>query len=206
VPAPDQTRGALRRRDVLIRGVGAAAAVAAGGTIAGELAGAADSASLESRDVRILNFALALERVQAGFYDEALRRANLSGALARFVRTVGAQEHEHARFLERELGNDAAKPAPIDFGGTTRDAEAVRSAAQQLEDAGTAAYIGQAANLSPAVVARVAPILSVEGRHAAWIRNLNAVLPAPRAADPGRPAPEIAALLRQLGISAGGTS
>jgi rubrerythrin len=194
----------LLRRDLLVRGLGVVAAAAVGGVVAGELAGAAGSASADEQDIRILNFALVLERVQSGFYREALDRARPTGDLEQFVRLVGAQEREHIRYLERALGDKAEPAGAIDFGDTTKDEDAVRQTAQALEDAGTAAYIGQATNLSPAVVAKVAPILSVEGRHAAWIRDLNQVLPAPHAADKGTPAEDIVNLLKQAGIQVEG--
>jgi hypothetical protein len=47
------------------------------------------------------------------------------------------------------------------------------------------AYNGQAANLTKPALAAAAEIVSVEGRHAAWISDLAGEPPAPRAADVG---------------------
>jgi Ferritin-like domain len=54
-----------------------------------------------------------------------------------------------------------------------------------LENIGVAAYNGQAANLTKGALAAAAEIVSVEGRHAAWISALAGEPPAPRAADAG---------------------
>jgi hypothetical protein len=67
-----------------------------------------------------------------------------------------------------------------------------------LEDAGVAAYNGQAANLTRDVLGPAAEIVSVEGRHAAWIRDILGLEPAPRAADAGA---ESAAIVRELQAS-----
>jgi hypothetical protein len=46
----------------------------------------------------------------------------------------------------------------------------------------------------------IATLLSVEARQAAWVRDLEGVSPAPKAADPGRKPDEILADLRRRGF------
>ncbi len=53
----------------------------------------------------------------------------------------------------------------------------------RLEELGLAAYNGAAASLTPEALADASRIVSVEARHAAWIRDLAGKNPAPRAAD-----------------------
>ena len=150
------------------------------------------------QDQKILNFALVLERLQAAFYGEALAQASLTGELREFAEIVGGHEREHVAFLEQALG-DAARPAPrFDFRAATRDERAFGATARMLEDAGVAAYNGQAANLTKSTLGPAAEIVSVEARHAAWIRDILGFAPAPRAADPGA---ESAAIVRQLQTS-----
>jgi hypothetical protein len=48
-------------------------------------------------------------------------------------------------------------------------------------------------------MATVATLVSVEARQAAWLRDLAGVSPAPRAADPARPAQAVLADLRRRG-------
>jgi hypothetical protein len=159
---------------------------------------AAAAAPSPEQDRKILNFALVLERLQAAFYEEGLARASLTGELREFAEIVGGHERAHVEFLEKALG-DAARPSPrFDLSAATRDERVFGQTARMLEDAGVAAYNGQAANLTKDVLGPAAEIVSVEGRHAAWIRDILGLEPAPRAADAGA---ESAAIVRQLQAS-----
>jgi hypothetical protein len=64
-------------------------------------------------------------------------------------------------------------------------------------------YNGQAANLSPKARATTAGIVSVDARHAAWIRSLAGQVPAPSPVDQGRPADEIQADIEATGFVVG---
>jgi ferritin-like protein len=187
------TRGGLLRAALL------GGAVAAGGA-----AMASDSEPLaaqsEGADADILNMFLTLERIQAGFYRAAVQTDRLDGGLLRFATAVGAQEREHVAFLERHLGDRAERPPQSDFDGLLATPDDFRDAAIELEEAAIAAYIGQAANLSRAMLASVATLVSVEARQVAWVRDLAGTSPAPHAADPARPADEILADLRRRGF------
>jgi len=187
------TRGGLLR-----------AAFAGGAVAAGGLAMAGDGTPLAAQsggaDADILNLFLTLERAQAGFYRAALQTDRLDGGLLKFATTVGAQEREHVAFLERRLGNQAEQPPRSDFGHLLATPRDFRDAAIELEEAAIAAYIGQAANLRRETLASVATLVSVEARQVAWVRDLAGTSPAPRAADPARPADEILADLRDRGF------
>jgi hypothetical protein len=141
-----------------------------------------------------------LERLQAAFYEEALARASLTGELREFAETVGGHERSHVEFLERALG-DAAGPAPrLNLERATSDARVFGTTARMLEDAGVAAYNGQAANLTKKTLGPAAEIVSVEARHAAWIRDILGLEPAPRAADPGAESAEVVRQLQTSGL------
>ena len=71
-----------------------------------------------------------------------------------------------------------------------------------LEEAAIGLYVGQAANLSRDAVEAVVPLVSVEARQVAWLRDLRGVSPAPRAADPARPAGDVLRELRRKGYLA----
>jgi hypothetical protein len=182
-----------------------AAALAGAGTLAAtavleawpEHAVSAPSPAL---DRRILRFMLQLERLQADFYAAALRHDGLGGALRAYAQTVAAHERAHVAFLERALGPEApARPRPRSD-RAPEDPGRFVAAAIALEDAAVAAYNGQAANLTRAALAGALEIVSVEGRHAAWIRDLGGRRPAPRAQDPGRDAARVTAALRAAGV------
>lgn len=177
-------------------------ALAAGGAVLGWGAGAAEPAPSPSRalDQKIFNFALLLERLQAAFYTEAVNAGALRGELLEFAEVVGGHEREHVDFLEEALGRGASKTPAFDFGSATQDRQKFLDAAVLLENTGVAAYNGQAANLTKKSLAAAAEIVSVEGRHAAWISDLAGRHPAPRAADPGATADDVAATLEATGF------
>ena len=117
-----------------------------------------------------------------------------------FAETVGEHERQHVEFLEKALG-DAAGPAPrLSLTAATANAQVFGETARMLEDAGVAAYNGQAANLTKKTLGPAAEIVSVEGRHAAWIRDILGLDPAPRAADPGADSTAIVQQLKGSGL------
>jgi len=188
------------RANVLHRAIVGGGAVAAGALMASWLADESLSAPSSAQDARILNFALQLEYVQARFYEEALQSAGLTGELHEFARVAGAHERAHVRFLRRHLGN-AARPAPqLRFGDATRDPRRFTAAAVTLEDLAVAAYNGQGTNLTRPALAVAVEIVSVEARHAAWVRALAGRLPAPLAQDPLWSATKATHDLTQMGF------
>jgi hypothetical protein len=160
--------------------VGGGALMVGGVAIAG-LPGLATAAPSRSQDVAILNFALTLEYLEAEFYTRAVRGGALSGELLRFARVVGGHERAHVSFLRAQLGSRAVARPRFDFRGTTDSPARFGPTAVALEDTGVAAYNGQGPNLTTAVLPAAASIVSVEARHAAWIRNILRRNPAPEA-------------------------
>jgi hypothetical protein len=144
----------------------------------------AAAAQPASSDITILNFALALEYLQASFYTEAERIGALHGALAHQANVVGMHERAHVKAFKQLLGSAAIKEPAFNFHGVTESPDAFRSTAVAFEDLATAAYKEQAPLIkSKAYLAGALAIHSVEARHAAWIRRLAGFLPAARAFD-----------------------
>jgi Ferritin-like domain len=81
------------------------------------------------------------------------------------------------------------------------DAEFLRDALT-LKEAAVAAYIGEGPNLRSERVTEVAGMVSVEARHAAWIRSIQAAIPAPRAADRSQTPTAVVRALQGDGIAA----
>ncbi len=140
----------------------------------------------KAQDVKILNFALTLEYLEAAFYAEANAKGALKGAVARFASVVGAHEAAHVAALKGVLGSKAVARPTFDFKGTTGGEKTFLATAQALEDTGVAAYQGQAPLIHQnAVLASAGAILAVEARHASWVRDLRgggkAPSPAPEA-------------------------
>jgi hypothetical protein len=191
---------AASRTEILAKGALALGALAAGSAWLGSRARPAASAPSAGQDERILNFALGLEELQAAFYARVIDDAGLSGEPLEFAEVVGEQENRHVAYLREYLGS-AARPKPdLDLAGVVDDEDSFLQAAHALEEAGVGAYIGQGANLTVKAVAAAAPIVSVEARHAAWIRDLLGLNPAPAAADPAKTADQVQASLEAVGL------
>jgi hypothetical protein len=151
-------------------------------------------------DAKILNFALLLEYLEDAFYSDALARDALSGDLLAFAQEVSRHEAAHVELLQDALGEKARPRPSFDFGDATSDPERFSSAAVLLEETGSAAYIGQGANLSADVVVYVGRITSVEARHTAWIRDIIRRHPAPHAADASMTQEEVSAAIQRTGF------
>jgi rubrerythrin len=164
----------------------AKAGVLGGGAIAGAALLGAPAAHAQSRnDIAILNFALTLEYLEAAFYTEAIAMGALDGELELFARVAGAHERAHVKTLRSVLGRRAVARPRFNFRGTTEDVEEFTATAIALEEVGVGAYKGQAPLIrSDAILAAALTIHSVEARHAAWIRDIAGLNPAPVALDP----------------------
>ena len=192
----DATRAQVLRR-----------AIISGGAIVGAAATwgipQLTAAASKEQDARVLNLVLAVEYTEAAFYEEALERGGLKGKLEAFARIVVEHEKAHVAFLKQALGG-AADPKPRhEFGDKTKDTEAFAAAAVKLEDLAVATYNGQAVNLTSASLKAAARIVSVEGRHAAWIRSIVGDTPATEATDPSVKEAQTRAQLTDFGWKAG---
>ncbi len=138
----------------------------------------------EGGDVAILNFALTLEYLEADFYKKALT-LNLSSDVMAMAKEFGDQESQHVTALAgtiKKLGGTPVKSPTFTFPMT--DEASFLKLAQTLEDTGVGAYNGAAPAIqSKAVLAAAGSIVQIEARHAAAIRLLNKVTPAPAAFD-----------------------
>ena len=69
------------------------------------------------------------------------------------------------------------------FGNAVTNPKRFSKTALDLEELAVAAYNGQAVNVSKAVLQAAAGIVSVDARHAAWIRAIRGTAPASQATD-----------------------
>jgi hypothetical protein len=157
-----------------------------------------------NQDATIMNFLLLLEYLQSAFYQDAIDKGSLKGELSRFAQVVGGHEKEHVGFLRSKLGSKARGRPDFDFGDATSTPTKFAATAMKLEELTIGAYIGQGANLTRDAVLRVGRIASVEGRHAAWIRDIRRDLPAPAPADAGAPQDQVTGELRATHFITGG--
>jgi hypothetical protein len=174
------------RADVLRRAVTGGGTILAGGLLIGGLPQIALGRPSARQDGRILNFALLLEYLESEFYVRAVAGGALSGELLAFATTVRDHELAHVAYLQQALGGDAIPKPAFAFKGTTTDAAAFTATAIVLEDTGVAAYNGQGPRLRRKTLPAAASVVSVEARHAAWIRHIAGKRPAPAPFDPAK--------------------
>jgi hypothetical protein len=195
----------VTRMRLLQRAVVGGGGVAAAGVLLGGLPKIAPAARSKAQDVRILNLVLLLEELESAFYAEAEAGGTLRGELADFARIVGEHERAHVAFLRDALGGQAEPKPTFDFGNTTRNRNRFVATAAMLEDTTVAAYNGQAVNLTKPVLKAAATIVSVEARHAAWIRDIVGQPASPQATDKPATEQQVRRKLTQTGfVKAGG--
>jgi Ferritin-like domain len=190
--AQPESRGTFLTRALLAGGT-----LVAGGVVVTGLPKLAASAPSPAQDVEILNLALLLEYLESAFFTEASVKAKLSGELLEYAEIVRGHERAHVAFLRSALGKKARKEPTFDFGDATREPEAFTSAAVQLQDLIVGAYNGQAANLTTGALEAAAKIVSVEARHAGWIRAIAGENPAPNATEEPKTAAQATAALNK---------
>ena len=173
---------ASRERFLRLTAAGAGA-VALGAVLAAGAPRLGLSGTVQSRDVEILNYALVLEELTAAFYARAVNGGALKGELAEFAEVAGGHEREHVNAIRTALGSQA-RPAPrFAFGNAVTSPDRFAKSALALEELAVSAYNGQVANVSKPVLQAAAGIVSVDARHAAWIRAIRGRPPASQATD-----------------------
>lgn len=151
-----------------------------GYTGVGPLPGSTGSVSLAlNTDVGILNYAYALEQLEAAFYSAVLTSAAFSGLSADEKEVLtDLRNHEviHREFFRRALGNNRIGDLALNsttVGAAVATRTTILRNAEAFEDLGVSAYNGAGKYLTDATNLLIAgKIASVEARHAAAIRDL----------------------------------
>jgi hypothetical protein len=195
---------ALTRKKFLLTAGGAVSAAATGGAAIGSLGATASARTAPSpeQDRRILGFLLGVERIELAFYEDVRRADRLRGELAEFAAAALIHERDHVAMLESALGAGAAPPRHLGVGDALGQPEAFVAKAIALEDAAVAAFNGQVTNLTAARVPAVCAVVSVDARHAAWIRDIGGRAPAAAATDAPLSADDVRSHLRRQGLLA----
>jgi hypothetical protein len=132
-----------------------------------------------SGDIGVLNYAYALEQLEAAFYAQVKAGQYYAGASAaekQIFDDLALHEQIHADFFKTALAGGAIRALEPDFSAINfNDRNSVLSAAQSFEDLGVAAYNGAGRFITaPGYLVVAGKIVSVEARHAALIRDLRA--------------------------------
>lgn len=132
----------------------------------------------------ILNYAFALEQLEAGFYEAVVASAAFNGMTAELKEVfTDLRNHEvaHREFF-RQVIPAASRIGNLAFNTTTLTASLASAAtilktSETFEDLGVAAYNGAGKYLTAGNLLLAGKIVSVEARHAAAIRDIRSAAP-----------------------------
>ncbi len=165
------------RRTMLKWSGGAVAALAiSGGVLPNFGMSSALAADLGSGDIGVLNYAYALEQLEAAFYTKVMESpyAEMTDAEKQVLTDIRDHEVEHREFLKKALAEKAIPDLEVDFSKVDfTKRESVLGTAKVFEDLGVSAYNGAGKLIkNPEYLLAAGKIVSVEARHAATIRDL----------------------------------
>jgi hypothetical protein len=166
----------LSRRNVLKWG-GAMSGIALAGVVLPNFGiSAALAADLGEGDIGILNYAYALEQLEAAFYTQVIDSPydGITADETSWLTDIRDHEVEHRDFLKKALGDKAIPGLEVDFSAVDfKSRDSVLGTAKVFEDLGVGAYNGAGKLIeNPDYLLAAGKIVSVEARHAAAIRDL----------------------------------
>lgn len=173
-------KGALGRRSFLqFAGASAAglALVAAGCRKDRNFSPISTGATLDFKDdFGVLNFAYALEQLEAAFYVKVASAppSGFSTTEKAYFQDIQFHELAHREFLKNALSTNAIGSLEVDFSSINfSDRASVLAASMAFEDLGVSAYNGAGIRIKSDLYLTLAgKIVSVEARHASYIRDL----------------------------------
>ena len=131
-----------------------------------------------SNDIGIMNYAFALEQLEAAFYTQVVTASNFNTLFANAAEReilTDIRNHEviHREFFRAALANSAIRNLDVNFGNALGSRQTILETARTFEDLGVAAYNGAGKYLTrPENLLVAGKIVSVEARHAAVLRDL----------------------------------
>jgi len=177
-PPPSQNLFPDLRRRSFLKYAGVSVALAATTLATRQLFGAnaAGGVDLGSGDIGVLNYAYALEQLEAEFYTKVTGSyySGISSQERSLLSDIHAHEVAHRQFLKGALGSAAIAALEFNFSSVNfHDRQSVLTTARTFEDTGVAAYNGAGQLLrDPGHLLAAGKIVSVEARHAATIREI----------------------------------
>lgn len=164
-----------RRKFLSVLGISAAAAVAVT-AVSCKKDGDDSGVNLGSGDVGVLNYAYALEQLEAAFYTQVVASlySGITATEQAYLTDIRDHEIAHREFFKAALGGNAIGSLEVDFSSVNFSSrDSVLATAKAFEDLGVSAYNGAGKLLTDGNNLLIAgKIVSVEARHAALIRDL----------------------------------
>lgn len=167
-----------RRKFLRFSGLAGASALVIGGLSAcgRDDDGTTDGVNLGSGDVGILNYAYALEQLEAAFYTQVMASpySGMTALETEYLKDIRDHEIAHREFFKAALSTSAIQDLQVDFSSINFGSrDSVLGTAKAFEDLGVAAYNGAGKLIASTDYLTLAgKIVSVEARHAALIRDL----------------------------------
>ena len=166
----------LSRRH-LLKWTGAVGTIAVGGSLLPNFGiSAALGAELGDGDIGVLNYAYALEQLEAAYYTQVIDTpfSNMQVNDQRILTQIRDHEIAHRDFLKKALGRNAIPGLEVDFSAVDFSSRAsVLGTADVFENLGVAAYNGAGQLITnPEYLIAAGSIVSIEARHAAAIADL----------------------------------
>lgn len=138
-------------------------------------------------DTGVLNYAYALEQLEAAFYTQAISTpySGMNSAERQILSDIRDHEIAHRELFKTALGKKAIPGLQVNFTAIDFNSrQSVLTTAKTFEDLGVSAYNGAGQLLKKGDFLLLAgKIVSVEARHAAAIRDLLAPMSADFAGD-----------------------
>ena len=138
--------------------------------------GSTSGIDLGKGDAGILNYAYTLEQIEAAFYTKVFESpfSGISATESALLGDIRDHEIAHREFFKAALAAGAIPTLELDFSSVNfADRASVLGTAKAFEDLGVSAYNGAGRLLvSPDYLLLAGKIVSVEARHAAYIRDL----------------------------------
>jgi len=129
-----------------------------------------------SGDIAILNYAYALEQLEAAFYIQLVNNpySGMTDMEKSFFTDIRDHEIAHREFFKVALGAKAISSLEFNLAGVNFSSrETVLATAKTFEDLGVSAYNGAGWLIKDVNYLLLAgKIVSVEARHAAWVRDM----------------------------------
>jgi rubrerythrin len=176
-PSSGGTPNTLSRRKFFgMMGAGSALVIAAASCKKNHGPFDGDAVDLGSGDTGILNYAYALEQLEAAFYTQVIAHPyeKISQMEKAYLTDVRDHEIAHREFFKAALATSAIKQLEVDFSSVDfKSRNSVLATAKAFEDLGVSAYNGAGKLITnPDYLTLAGKIVSVEARHAALIRDL----------------------------------
>ena len=145
-----------------------------------------------TNDIRALNYALIAEQLEAAFYNQFVSRymssdytSNGFADASNYLIVVREHENAHVQFLRMTITQRMGTPVPVcTYNFTVNNISQFIQTAGALENTGVKAYNGAIGTISdPDLILAAATVVTVEARHAAYLNQLQKLVPFPDITD-----------------------